>query len=184
MLRKLFDRLRSVLLNEELVQFSDYWVPQITYPTPEPERQVIKVPAPPEPTRAFTVYVDDNYHFMDEYSRYKAGEFDTYEEALALARKIVDESIVSPIETGSTPERVLEQYRMFGEDPFILSNGTIEYDGHFSAWSYAEERARTLYEAKQWMDRHIKETPPSTPDMKAVPPAPDNTNTDIGDTHE
>ncbi len=66
----------------------------------------------------------------------------------------------------------------------ILSNGTIEYDGHFSAWSYAEERARTLYEAKQWMDRHIKETPPSTPDMKAVPPAPDNTNNDIGDTHE
>jgi hypothetical protein len=66
----------------------------------------------------------------------------------------------------------------------ILSNGTIEYDGHFSAWSYAEERARTLYEAKQFLERHVVEDTTANLDMKAVPPAPDNTNTDIGDTHE
>ena len=39
----------------------------------------------------YTVFVDDNFHFMDEGERCKLGEFKSAEAAIAAARKIVDE---------------------------------------------------------------------------------------------
>jgi hypothetical protein len=100
------------------------------------------------PCKPFIVKVDDNYHYMDEDSRYTAGEFDTYEEALALAKKIVDETTYPSIESGHTPDEVVYDYKTFGEDPWIVSDGSIPYEGSFSAWSYAKKRATELSEPK------------------------------------
>ena len=73
----------------------------------------------------YTVMVDDNYHFADESERYQAGEFDTYEEAEDLCRKIVRESLKA---SGYD----LEGWKNYGDSPFIPG-------GKFRASSYAEE---------------------------------------------
>jgi hypothetical protein len=38
----------------------------------------------------FELFVDDNYHYMDEQSRHRVGSFLSYEEALSRAKAIVD----------------------------------------------------------------------------------------------
>ena len=45
----------------------------------------------PSPETTYTVEVDDNYHYMNESERYTLGEYDTWEEALAAAKKVVDD---------------------------------------------------------------------------------------------
>lgn len=89
----------------------------------------------------FTVFVDDNYHYQDETERYKLGEFESYEEAVRQAKKIVDEFLGSDPQKGKTSDTLLSEYKRYGEDPWI----TPEPEGqHFSAWSYAEERCKIL----------------------------------------
>ena len=73
----------------------------------------------------YVVMVDDNFHFADESERYEAGEFDTYEEAEALCREIVQKSLK---ESGYD----LEGWKHYGDSPFIVG-------GKFRASSYAEE---------------------------------------------
>lgn len=46
---------------------------------------------PLESDQEYTIYIDDNFHFMDESERYEQGTYSTYEEALAVAKGIVDE---------------------------------------------------------------------------------------------
>jgi hypothetical protein len=104
---------------------------------------------PRKPSSHFTVIVDDNYHYMDKDHRYTAGEFDTWEEAVAKAREMVDSDIVAAIENGSTPEEAIEQYLTFGEDPWITGDGDIPDGDFFCAWSYAKARSKELYELKQ-----------------------------------
>ena len=82
----------------------------------------------------YTVFVDDNFHFLDEDERWCAGEFATAEEALAKCRKIVEESVDHCAEPGMTAEEVYEAYVSFGDDPFIKG---VE----FSAWGYAKQLA-------------------------------------------
>ena len=77
----------------------------------------------------YTVMVDDNYHFADDSERYKAGEFDTYEEAEALCREIVRKSLES---CGYD----IEGWKNYGDSPFIPG-------GKFRASSYAEELSRS-----------------------------------------
>jgi hypothetical protein len=154
MLKDLFEKIRELSpFFEEEVRLGDIMERKISHPPPKLEKE--KPAEPRKPSRPFTVCVDDNFHYMDKDHRYTAGEFDTYDEALALAKKIVDESIVPTIEGGSTPEEAVESYRMFGEDPWIISDGSIACDDHFSAWSYAEQRAAVLYKAKRFLDENF-----------------------------
>jgi len=88
----------------------------------------------------FELFVDDNYHFMDEQSRYQAGSFASYGEALAKARAIVDEFLEQRHQPGMTSRELYEGYVEFGEDPFIVPAG----EPHFSAWDYARARCREL----------------------------------------
>lgn len=37
-------------------------------------------------SKKYEVYVDDNFHFMDESERYKLGAFETCEEAIAACK--------------------------------------------------------------------------------------------------
>ncbi len=88
----------------------------------------------------FEVFVDDNYHYMDEESRYRAGFFASYEEALAVAKAIVDEFLERCHRPGMTSKELYQGYVGFGEDPFIIPSGATP----FSAWEYARTRCMEL----------------------------------------
>ncbi len=91
----------------------------------------------------YTVYVDDNYHYMDESERYKLGEFETYDDALNAAKRIVEDYINRAYKEGMSARELLESYKSFGEDPYIdPDDGTPK----FSAWDYAEELCKKLCE--------------------------------------
>jgi len=91
--------------------------------------------------KKYVVYVDDNFHYMDESERYKLGEFETCEEATAVCRRIVDEFLEQGYEKGMSFKELYKGYIGFGEDPFIVSGDKTCF---FSAWDYAKERCRAL----------------------------------------
>jgi protein associated with RNAse G/E len=71
---------------------------------------------------SFEVFVDDNFHFMDEGERYSAGRFYTYEDAVAKAKSIVDKCLKTYYKPGMTSESLCKGYKMYGEDPFIVGD--------------------------------------------------------------
>ena len=87
------------------------------------------------------VYVEDNFHFMDESERYKFGVFETCEEAVAVCMKIVDDFLERGYNKGMSFKELYEGYIGFGEDPFIISNDKTCF---FSAWDYAKKRCVEL----------------------------------------
>ena len=89
----------------------------------------------------YTVYVNDNYHYMDESERYKLGEFETYQAAVKAAKEVVESSVASAHKKGMTAEELLKAYKMFGDDPYIVPD---DAQPTFSAWTYAEERCEAL----------------------------------------
>ena len=93
--------------------------------------------------KPYTVLVDDYYHYMDEDERYKHGEFATAEEALAAARKIVDDFLDSAYKPGMSGSALYASYTAFGDDPFIVSSSGSE-DVKFSAWDYARVRSNKI----------------------------------------
>ncbi len=90
----------------------------------------------------YTVYVDDNYHYMDESERYKLGEFDDCASAISACKRVVDESLRADCRTD---EELYSGYLMFGEDPFII---TDDPNCKFSARDFAWERARLLCDGR------------------------------------
>ncbi len=88
----------------------------------------------------FEVFVDDNFHYMDEEARYRLGSFASYSDALARAKAIVDEFLNEGHCPGMTSRELYEAYTGFGEDPFIVPAG----EPYFSAWDYARERCREI----------------------------------------
>jgi hypothetical protein len=88
----------------------------------------------------YTVFVDDNYHYMDEAARYIHGEFETLEAAVDAAKKIVDDNLLQYCEPGMSAELLYGQYTMFGNDPWISG----AEDKPFSAWEYAKARCEIM----------------------------------------
>lgn len=86
------------------------------------------------------VMVDDNFHFTDESERYKSGEYETYDEAVAKCKSIVDEYLESALEPNMSANQLYTSYQMFGEDPFIEGEKGYAY----SSWDYAKERCSDL----------------------------------------
>ena len=89
----------------------------------------------------YTVFVDDNFHYMDKGERYKLAEFDSADKAIAAAKKIVDEFLDSNHKPRQSAEELLAAYKSFGEDPWISSD---DASCKFSAWDYAERRCREI----------------------------------------
>jgi hypothetical protein len=89
----------------------------------------------------YTVFIDENSHYQDESERCRLGEFETYEDALAAAKKVVDDFLDSAYRKGMSAKALLDSYKMYGEDPFIVPDRDKE---SFSAWGYAEQRCRDL----------------------------------------
>ena len=98
--------------------------------------------SPSDPTRPFTVVVADNFHYMDESENYVHGKFATLEEAIAAAKRIVDEFLVSALKPGMNAATLYSQYTSFGDDPYIT--GSSEPGVPFSAWNYAQERCAVM----------------------------------------
>ena len=94
----------------------------------------------------YLLYVDDNFHYMDESERYLSGTFDTVEAALTKARQIVDECLESAYEPGMTAAQLYHSYVGFGEDPFIVCEGDLP-QVKFSAWDYAGRRCDVICDA-------------------------------------
>jgi hypothetical protein len=104
------------------------------------------------PHMTYKVFIDDNYHYMDESERITHGEFDTLEAAIEACKKIVNDCLAYSYEPGMTAAKLYESYSFFGEDPWIMAikdpsepatekpassaTGTVL----FSAWTYAKQR--------------------------------------------
>jgi hypothetical protein len=144
----LLDLLNSKVNRKKPAKTHDDTVVNSSTLNPAPLSNPERVEEPEADQSPFTVMVDDNYHYMDGDSRYTAGKFDTWEEAVTLAKKIVDETISPAINDGLSPEGAVSNYRHFGEDPWIIGNGAVPEGESFSAWSYAEEPAFQLYALK------------------------------------
>lgn len=88
--------------------------------------------------------VDDNYHYMQEEHRYIAGRFATYQEALEVAKEIVDE-FFKDAKPNASAEELYRSYVMFGEDPWIAAFGAAPAIApRFSAWTYAAALSRAI----------------------------------------
>jgi hypothetical protein len=91
---------------------------------------------------SYEVFVDDNFHYMDEDERYSSGVFQTYSEALRHAKQIVDKSLRDLHETGKSADDLIASYVSFGEDPWIRP--TPQGMERFSARAYAPQRAHEI----------------------------------------
>lgn len=91
----------------------------------------------------FKLKVYDNFHYMDEEEAYTTGSFNTYEEALQRAKEIVESSLRESYKPGMSSAELLTLYRRFGSDPIIIGSVDSNHPG-FSAWSYAEEKAKEM----------------------------------------
>ena len=85
----------------------------------------------------FEVFVDDNFHYQDESERYKQGEYDTWEAAVAGCKRLVDGELLHLYAPGDSALELYSSYTSFGEDPFIRPCPRGE---RFSAWEYARRR--------------------------------------------
>ncbi|MEA2575677.1 MAG: hypothetical protein QOH93_2975 [Chloroflexia bacterium] len=90
---------------------------------------------------AYTVVVNDNFHYMDEAERYEHAVFDSCGEAVTACKKIVDDYLLANYKPGMSAEELYESYTSFGEDPFIVGK---DEQCRFSAWSYARQRCEEL----------------------------------------
>ena len=98
------------------------------------------------------VTIADNFHYMDEAGYVDGGEFDTYEDALARAKKFVDESLWDTWQAGDTPDALMARYTMFGDDPFIVP----AEEPRFSARDYARSRVEVICREREgWLPSRL-----------------------------
>ena len=87
----------------------------------------------------FTVYIDDNFHYMDESERYTHGEYETYEEAVKVCQVIVDKCL-GGLKDKKNNKDIYSKYCLFGDDPWIMP--VPEGKKRFSARDYAFTRCK------------------------------------------
>jgi len=92
----------------------------------------------------YKVMIDDNFHYMEEDERRELGNYVSVEEALAACRGVVDAWLAENYRPGMSPAELIEQYKSFGDDPFIVALPGAPAEAKFSAWDYAAERAQDL----------------------------------------
>jgi hypothetical protein len=90
----------------------------------------------------YIIYVDDNFHYMDENERYTAAVFDNYQDAVKYCKDFVDKELLNMYKTGMTAEKLYDDYTDFGEDPYIRPHNDDEE--YFSAWKYAKEKSKEI----------------------------------------
>ena len=63
--------------------------------------------------KTYTVFVDDNFHYMDESERYKLGEFADCASAVAACKQIVDEFLTTCNLDANTDAEIYHHVRYF-----------------------------------------------------------------------
>ena len=100
----------------------------------------------------YRVTIADNFHYMDQAQYVDGGEFATYDDALARATAIVDESLRSNWQAGDTPDALMARYAMFGDDPFIVP----AQEPRFSARDHARTRAEAVCREREgWLPSRL-----------------------------
>ena len=89
----------------------------------------------------YIVFVGDNYHFYDDDSRYKQGEYASYEEAKVVCEEIVDDFLQENYKPGMKPDNLFGKYKFFGDDPYIVPD---ENETIFSARNHADIRCTEI----------------------------------------
>jgi hypothetical protein len=92
----------------------------------------------------YKVMIDDNFHYMDEDERRELGTYGSVEEALAACRNVVDAWLAANYKPGMSSAELIEQYKSFGDDPFIMTLPGARVEAKFSAWDYAAKRAQAM----------------------------------------
>lgn len=96
----------------------------------------------------YVVKVDDNYDYMS--GAYQEGDYSTLKAAIEACKKIVDGSLENLYERDMSAEALYQRYTMFGDDPYILTDGP---GGKlFSAWDYAKERSEVMCRGEKKRD--------------------------------
>jgi hypothetical protein len=95
--------------------------------------------------KPYVVRVDENSHYMDASESYTEGGFDDCASAVAACKRMVDEFLAGNSGGTTNPEELFRIYTIFGEDPYVISN---DPGCTFSAWDYARERCRAIFEAQ------------------------------------
>ncbi len=94
------------------------------------------------PKGAWTVYVDDHFHYMRLEERYTYGVYDSYEAAVAVCRMIVDRCLEGA--SAKSAEELIINYLSFGDDPWIEGPSPGPGLPSFSALDYAKQRCREI----------------------------------------
>ena len=89
----------------------------------------------------FKVRVADNFHYIDPDEVYTHGDFSTWEDAVAAAKRIVDSCLAEYFREGMTPDALFSMYTSFGDDPY---NDPAPLGKKFCGWDYAKERRSAL----------------------------------------
>jgi hypothetical protein len=92
----------------------------------------------------YKVMIDDNFHYMEENERRELGSYDSAEEAIAACRNVVDTWLAANYKPGMSSAELIEQYKSFGDDPFIVALPGAPAETKFSAWDYAAGRAQAM----------------------------------------
>jgi hypothetical protein len=92
----------------------------------------------------YKVMIDDNFHYMEEDERRELGTYLSFEEALAACRDVVDAWLAANYKPGMSSAELIEQYKSFGDDPFIVALPGAPAEAKFSAWDYATRRAHVI----------------------------------------
>lgn len=95
----------------------------------------------------YTIYINDNFHYMNPDERITGPTFNTAEEAVAECKRIVDRNLRwlrLGAKDPNDPKGLYRRYVSFGDDPLIKADGPNQK--LFSAWTYAEERCKEIVE--------------------------------------
>jgi|HubBroStandDraft_6_1064221.scaffolds.fasta_scaffold812761_1 hypothetical protein len=92
----------------------------------------------------YRVVTADNFHYMEDAENTVSGVFEIYTEAVAACQAIVDRSLAWHHKPGMTADELYETYVDFGDDPFVVAIGDEPMGERFSAWTYAEQRCKTI----------------------------------------
>ncbi|MFA6423683.1 MAG: hypothetical protein WCV83_00015 [Candidatus Magasanikbacteria bacterium] len=114
-----------------------FFIPDSESITPTDTAQAIE-----QPKQIYTVKVADNFHYMDDSESYTYGDFETYDEAVAVCKAIVDEDFAGYVAKNIPPEKMYDNYTGMGSDPWIFPDPVGQ--PRFSAWTYAKQLAEAL----------------------------------------
>ena len=87
---------------------------------------------------SYFVFTEENEHYMDASARRRYGEYQTYAEAVAAARQIVDSDLAAIYQPGMTAESLYLSYKRYGTDAYVVPEDESD---PFSAWTF---RGRAL----------------------------------------